>query len=234
MRSLTPNQVLAYNVKRLREKRGLNLRQLAEAVNKRRGTRWTKQTVLKVEEYDEQGTVGRKVSMDELVALANVFQVSVIELLLPPDTIKNTATNEIEEVRVDMGPSGIDDWRDLRDRKEYSASAFHFPTSKPGLSTPGVWADLGDQMQLDQEQFWLDIAKMNSQSDEELGRKIEELLPSERILQHKIERPEEYVETRIKLLQEHMELFPTAEDRERRVKQLREDDQHISNPWARD
>ena len=224
MRSLTPNQVLAYNVKQLREEHKWSLRRLAEEVNLRRGTKWTKQTVLKVEEYDEEGTVGRKVSMDELVALANVFRVSVIELLLPPDTIKNKATNEIEEVRVDMGPLGIDDWRDLSRRHDYAASAFHFPTWEPNLSKPGFWAGLGDQIRLEQRQFWLDMVDPNSRSLEELNRKFQELPPSERkVIQERIERIAEYVQTTIEQLEEEMEFFPTEEDVDEWIKQLKEE-----------
>ena len=220
MRSLTPNQVLAYNVKRLREEHEWSLRRLAEAVNRRRGTRWTKQTVLKVEEYDEEGTVGRKVSIDELVALANVFQVSVIELLLPPDTIKNEATNEVEEVGVDLGPLGIRDWKEIHDKEEYAASAFHFPTSQPNLSTLGFWAELGDQILDEEDELWRDVAKMTSPSAEEQLRKIEELVPSIGLRE---EDKDLFIQQRMELLKELVELFPTGEELYRRFIQLEEE-----------
>ena len=136
MRPFTPNQVLAYNVNRLRLDHKWTLSQLAEKVNVNRGTQWTKHTVLKIEDYSEKGSVGRKVSMDELVALAIVFRVSVIELLLPP-----------EDGRVDLGPVGIKDWKHVRDRYEYAAVAFHFPESEPTLSEPGLWTRLAGMVE---------------------------------------------------------------------------------------
>jgi transcriptional regulator with XRE-family HTH domain len=77
--ALTPTQVVAARMKKLREKRGWTAAELARQM-KAAGIPWERIVVTKLE-------TGRRasVSVDELLALAAVLNVAPVHLLVPPD-----------------------------------------------------------------------------------------------------------------------------------------------------
>src|ERR1700752_324997 len=80
---LTPNQVAAWNLRRLRKKAGMSQDRLAELVS-HFGLGWTAFTVSDAELALEKGSKGRRFTPDELVLLALLFYVTPSELLVPP------------------------------------------------------------------------------------------------------------------------------------------------------
>lgn len=83
MQALTPNQLVAHNLRRLREEAGLSQRRLAELMS-HHGLAWTMFTVSDAELAADPARRGRKFSPDELVLLAALFYVTPLTLLLPP------------------------------------------------------------------------------------------------------------------------------------------------------
>ena len=83
-RRWTASQVVAHNVTRARELRGLTQTELAERLSRFTGTKWTQATVAQAE-----GSVGgqrvRQLTAIELVALARTFDLPVLFFFMPPD-----------------------------------------------------------------------------------------------------------------------------------------------------
>src|SRR5919106_4056920 len=83
-RSWTASQVVAHNLTRARELRGLTQVEIAERLSRFTGSNWSQATVAQAE-----GSVGgqrvRQFTANELVALARTFDVPVLFFFMPPD-----------------------------------------------------------------------------------------------------------------------------------------------------
>jgi transcriptional regulator with XRE-family HTH domain len=83
-RRWTASQLVAHNVTRARELRGLTQAEVAERLSRFTGTKWTQATVAQAE-----GSVGgqrvRQFTANELVALARTFDLPVLFFFMPPD-----------------------------------------------------------------------------------------------------------------------------------------------------
>ncbi len=83
-RHWTASQVVAHNLTRARELRGLTQAEIAERLNRFTGSNWSQATVAQAE-----GSVGgqrvRQFTANELVALARTFDLPVLFFFLPPD-----------------------------------------------------------------------------------------------------------------------------------------------------
>jgi transcriptional regulator with XRE-family HTH domain len=83
LKLLTANQVVAYNLARIRKALGLTQQQAADLLADHVGARWSK-TVYSAAERSYDGTRIRQFTADDLVAFSIAFQVPVIYFLLPP------------------------------------------------------------------------------------------------------------------------------------------------------
>src|SRR5918996_4932133 len=83
-RSWTASQVVAHNLTRARELRGLTQGEIAERLSRFTESNWSQATVAQAE-----GSVGgqrvRQFTANELVALARTFDLPVLFFFLPPD-----------------------------------------------------------------------------------------------------------------------------------------------------
>ena len=84
VRRWTASQVVAHNLTRARELRGLTQTEIAERLSRFTGSNWSQATVAQAE-----GSVGghrvRQFTANELVALARTFDLPVLFFFLPPD-----------------------------------------------------------------------------------------------------------------------------------------------------
>lgn len=80
---LTPNQVAAWNVRRLRTGAGMTQEDLAGLMT-HQGIAWTVFTVSDAESAFRRGPKGRRFTPDELALLALIFYVTPASLLTPP------------------------------------------------------------------------------------------------------------------------------------------------------
>ncbi|MDP9418888.1 MAG: helix-turn-helix domain-containing protein [Actinomycetota bacterium] len=83
-RNWTASQVVAHNLTRARELRGITQTEIAERLTRFTGANWSQATVAQAE-----GSVGgqrvRQFTANELVALARTFDLPVLFFFLPPD-----------------------------------------------------------------------------------------------------------------------------------------------------
>ena len=84
MSEYTPNQVVAYNLRRARELRGWTQEEAAERLAPHIGTAWSKASWSAAERSAETVRV-RHFSADDLIALARCFDLPVVWFLVPPD-----------------------------------------------------------------------------------------------------------------------------------------------------
>lgn len=82
--ALTASQVVAHNVTRARELRGLTQAEVGERLSRFTGTRWSQVTVAQAEGW-ASGQRVRQFGADELVALARTFDLPALYFLLPPE-----------------------------------------------------------------------------------------------------------------------------------------------------
>jgi hypothetical protein len=94
----TPNQVVAWNLRRLREEAGLSQPRLAELMA-HHGLAWTAFTVSDAELAADRQRRGRRFSPDEIILLATLFCVTPTALLLPP----TPSDVDAEVVAVEVG-----------------------------------------------------------------------------------------------------------------------------------
>lgn len=80
---LTPNQVVAYNLRQARALRGWTQDQAAEALEPHLGERWSR-VVFSAAERSVSGQRVRQFTADDLVAFARAFNLPVTWFLLPP------------------------------------------------------------------------------------------------------------------------------------------------------
>ena len=83
MPSLTANQIVAYNLARIRKVRGLSQGQAAELLEPYLGARWSK-AVYSAAERSYDGKRVRQFTADNLVAISKAFGVPVVYFFLPP------------------------------------------------------------------------------------------------------------------------------------------------------
>ncbi len=83
-RHWTASQVVADNLTRARELRGLTKAEIAERLSRFTGSNWTQATVAQAE-GSVSGQRVRQFTANELVALARTFDLPVIFFFLPPD-----------------------------------------------------------------------------------------------------------------------------------------------------
>jgi transcriptional regulator with XRE-family HTH domain len=81
--TMTPNQVVAYNLARARQWRGWTQEQAAEALEPYLGARWSKATFSAAERSVDGRTI-RQFSADDLVAFSRCFQVPLSWFFMPP------------------------------------------------------------------------------------------------------------------------------------------------------
>lgn len=83
-RSWNASQVVAHNVTRARELRGLTQVEVAERLTRFTGTNWSQATIAQAE-GSIAGNRVRQFTANELVALARTFDLPVLFFFLPPD-----------------------------------------------------------------------------------------------------------------------------------------------------
>lgn len=81
---LTPNQLVAYNLRRARELRGWSQEQAITALTPFVGARWSK-AVYSAAERSVTGVRRRNFDADDLLAFARAFKLPITYFLLPPD-----------------------------------------------------------------------------------------------------------------------------------------------------
>lgn len=81
---VTPNQIVAYNLRRARFLRGYSQEQAAEVLAPFLGERWSKATYSAAERSIENPNRVRRFDADDLVAFARAFELPVPFFLLPP------------------------------------------------------------------------------------------------------------------------------------------------------
>lgn len=84
-RGWTASQVVAHNLTRARELRGLTQAEIAERLSRFTGASWTATTVAQAE-GSVAGNRLRQFTANELVALARTFDLPVLYFFLPPDS----------------------------------------------------------------------------------------------------------------------------------------------------
>jgi transcriptional regulator with XRE-family HTH domain len=82
------NQLIAYNLRRLREDRGLTQEQVAQSLARLRGGKpWTSSSFSVAEQSVNDGARRREFDANELLALTLVFNTSVGAFFLPPPDV---------------------------------------------------------------------------------------------------------------------------------------------------
>ena len=103
MDHLTPNAVIAWNVRRLRRERGWTQAELAERLSERDDKPWTFSMVSDAE-TPGRADRNRQFTVNEVSVFARVFQVSVIALFVP---------DPAQRVRIGQGVYTREDYVDL-------------------------------------------------------------------------------------------------------------------------
>ena len=103
MDGLTPNAVIAWNMRRLRRERGWTQAELAERMTRRDDKPWTFSMVSDAETAGRSGR-DRQFTVNEVSVLARVFQVSMIALFVP---------DPAQLVRIGQGVYTREDYVDL-------------------------------------------------------------------------------------------------------------------------
>jgi transcriptional regulator with XRE-family HTH domain len=123
-RSYTPNQVVAYNLKRARTLRGLTLDETALRLTKYVGETWTRAN-LSALERSQTGGRPRRFETHDLVIYALVFDLSPLWFLMPPPHASKIALQDAKGKVTETLDTGeyIDllffrGWVDVHDRLE--------------------------------------------------------------------------------------------------------------------
>jgi transcriptional regulator with XRE-family HTH domain len=96
--ALSPNQLVALNLQRLRKQRGWTQEKAAEELEPHLGERWSRAT-FSAAERSIAGDRIRQFTADDLVAFAATFDQPIAALFLPPE--------DLEEVRVPGAAAGV-------------------------------------------------------------------------------------------------------------------------------
>ena len=108
MPSLTANQLVAYNLARIRKVRGLSQDQAADLLEPYLGARWSK-AVYSAAERSYDGKRVRQFTADNLVAMSKAFGVPVLYFFLPPKTEDRGSAAALSSGEHDIA------WRELFD-----------------------------------------------------------------------------------------------------------------------
>ena len=92
----TPNQVVAYNLRRARNLHGWTQDEAAAALEPYLGVRWSR-VVFSSAERSTAGERIRQFSADELVAFAAAFELPISFFFLPPNDLEQVALRDAPE-----------------------------------------------------------------------------------------------------------------------------------------
>jgi transcriptional regulator with XRE-family HTH domain len=81
--TITPNQVIALNLKKLREMRKMTQEQAAEKLSQFLPGRWSKQAFSNAERSIEGKRI-KQFNADEIIAIARAFEVTISDIFAPP------------------------------------------------------------------------------------------------------------------------------------------------------
>lgn len=93
--SLTPNQVVAYNLQRARKLRGLNQQTLGQRLAELTGRPWSKATISALERSIDDVQRARRFDADQIVSFAEVLNVPVGWFFLRPASGRADASNDV-------------------------------------------------------------------------------------------------------------------------------------------
>jgi hypothetical protein len=104
---LTPNQVIAFNLARARERQGWTLNEAAERLEPYVGSRWSKAN-LSAAERSIAGERIRNFDADEIVAFARCFELPIAFFFLPPppwagELAMRLTTPDAEQLGIEIG-----------------------------------------------------------------------------------------------------------------------------------
>jgi transcriptional regulator with XRE-family HTH domain len=134
------NQVVAWNMKRLRELRSWSQQDLAEKLAEIKTEKWTSATVGAAERSWSTERV-RRFDANDLAALAHVFKVTLVELLTPPDESEIPRRYVASETVKGGGTPGTDEWMNVGlSGEELVAELFgETPPSPEKPGPPAQW-----------------------------------------------------------------------------------------------
>lgn len=96
MHGLSPNQLVAFNLREARKLREWTQVEAAERLEPHLGTRWS-EAVFSSAERSVDGKRVREFTADDLVALSNAFELPIVFFLLPPRVTTKVPFGESEE-----------------------------------------------------------------------------------------------------------------------------------------
>jgi hypothetical protein len=104
---LTPNQVIAFNLARARERQGWTLNEAAERLEPYLGSRWSKAN-LSAAERSIAGERIRNFDADEIVAFARCFELPIAFFFMPPppwagELAMRLTTPDAEQLGIEIG-----------------------------------------------------------------------------------------------------------------------------------
>lgn len=142
---LTANQLVAYNLTRIRKAQGLSQEQARGLLRPYLGSDWSK-AAYSAAERSYNGKRVRQFTADDLVALSLAFSVPVAYFFLPPrqeDRVIGPATDAVELSGARSGSVDVN-WRDLFEVMlggKYRASLYHRMLELPAADRPAVNSD---------------------------------------------------------------------------------------------
>ncbi len=132
----TPNQVVAGNLVRLRQRRGLTQAEVARLLSSVAGKEWTEAMVAHAER-SVTGNRVREFTADDLVTLARAFDVPVLYFLTPPPTgifvhVPGSRIDTITMLEAVLGRlDNLSEWETLLDEWSFAADEeLPFPLSE--------------------------------------------------------------------------------------------------------
>lgn len=123
--SWTPNQVVAGNLNRLRQRRGLTQGEAARLLSGVAGKEWT-EAMYAHAERSVTGNRVREFTADDLVTFARAFDVPVLYFLTPPPTgifvqIPNSRIDTLTMLEAVLGrPENLSEWETLLDEWNFA------------------------------------------------------------------------------------------------------------------
>jgi transcriptional regulator with XRE-family HTH domain len=132
----TPNQVVAGNLVRLRQRRGLTQAEVARLLSSVAGKEWTEAMVAHAER-SVTGNRVREFTADDLVTLARAFDVPVLYFLTPPPTgifvhVPGSRIDTLTMLDAVLGrPDNLSEWETLLDEWSFTPDEeLPFPLSR--------------------------------------------------------------------------------------------------------
>jgi transcriptional regulator with XRE-family HTH domain len=124
----TPNQVVAGNLNRLRQRRGLTQAETAMKLSAVAGKEWTEAMVAHAER-SVTGNRVREFTADDLVTFARAFDVPVLYFLTPPPTglwvnVPGSRIDTLTMLEAVLGrPDNLSEWETILDEWSFSPDA---------------------------------------------------------------------------------------------------------------